>query len=66
MSEFIQQLQHLTSKRQAVAVAVLVLVGAAVYGFAHVGAANKGNSEVSSQSRKGAQNFTPTRLLTSV
>src|SRR5437764_5617691 len=41
-------------------VAVLVLVGAAVYGFAHVGAANKGNSEVSSQSRKGGQNFTPT------
>src|SRR5438552_7866644 len=41
-------------------VALLVLVGAAVYGLAHVGAANKGNSEVSSQSRKGAQNFTPT------
>src|SRR5256884_2903029 len=41
-------------------VALLVLVGAAVYGLSHVGVANKGNSEVSSQSRKGAQNFTPT------
>ena len=40
--------------------ALLVLVVAAVYGLAHLGAANKGNSEVSSQSRKGAQNFTPT------
>ena len=60
MSEFILRLQHLTRKQQAAIAALLVLVGAAVYGLAHVGAANKGNSEVSSQSRKGAQNFTPT------
>ncbi len=40
--------------------ALLVLVAAAGYGLAHLGGANKGNSEVSSQSRKGAQNFTPT------
>jgi cobalt-zinc-cadmium efflux system membrane fusion protein len=60
VSEFIQRLQHLTRKQQAAAVALLVLVGAAVYGLAHVGAANKGNTEISSQSRKGAQNFTPT------
>jgi len=60
VSEFILRLQHLTRKQQAAIAALLVLVGAAVYGLAHVGAANKGNSEVSSQSRKGAQNFTPT------
>jgi cobalt-zinc-cadmium efflux system membrane fusion protein len=60
VSEFTKRLQQLTRRQQAVAVALLVLVAAAVYGFAHVSGANKGNSEVSSQSRKGAQNFTPT------
>ena len=42
------------------AVALLTLAGAAVYGFAHIGGAKQGHSEVSSQSRKGLQRYTPT------
>jgi len=37
-----------------------VLAGAAVYGLMHLGGANHGSSEVSSQSRKGLQRYTPT------
>ena len=40
--------------------ALLALAGAAIYEFAPIGGAKYGHSEVSSQSRKGAQNFTPT------
>jgi cobalt-zinc-cadmium efflux system membrane fusion protein len=40
--------------------ALLVLAGAGIYGLAHVSGATKGNSEVSSQSRKGLQRYTPT------
>jgi cobalt-zinc-cadmium efflux system membrane fusion protein len=42
------------------AVALLVLAGGAAYGFLFAGAKEKTHSEVSSQSRKNAQNFTPT------
>jgi membrane fusion protein, heavy metal efflux system len=49
------------SRRQlAVAAAVLGLVGVAVFGFMHIGGAKQGDSEMSSQSRKGLQRYTPT------
>jgi len=41
-------------------VALLVLAGAALYGFVHLGGAGRGSSDVSSQSRKGLQRYTPT------
>jgi membrane fusion protein, heavy metal efflux system len=39
---------------------LLVLAGAGLYGFMHIGGAPKGNSELSSQSRKGSQRYIPT------
>jgi cobalt-zinc-cadmium efflux system membrane fusion protein len=59
-SEFTKQLQMLTKKRLAVGAALLGLVGAGLYGFMHTGGAPRGNSELSSQSRKGQQRYTPT------
>jgi membrane fusion protein, heavy metal efflux system len=59
-SEFTKQLQMLTKKRLAVGAALLGLAGAGLYGFMHTGGAPKGNSELSSQSRKGQQRYTPT------
>jgi cobalt-zinc-cadmium efflux system membrane fusion protein len=44
----------------AVGVALLTLAGAAVYGFVQISAPRQGHSEVSSQSRKGLQRYTPT------
>ena len=46
-------------QRWAVAAALVALAGAAVYGFAHIGGAKRGHSEVSSQSRKGLSRYTP-------
>jgi len=60
LSELIQRLQRLTRQQQAVAAALLVLVAGSVYGLSQIGGARNENSEVSSQSRKGVQNFTPT------
>src|SRR5215216_5781879 len=60
LSEFIKQLQKLIRKQRAAGVALLVLVGAAVYGFAHISGAKHGHSEISSQSRKGLTRYTPT------
>jgi len=59
-NEFTKQLQMLSGKRRAAAVALLALAGAAVYGFMHIGSAKQAHSEVSSQSRKGMQRYTPT------
>jgi membrane fusion protein, heavy metal efflux system len=59
-SEFTKQLQMLTKKRLAVGAVLLGLAGAGLYGFMHTGGAPKGNSELSSQSRKGQQRYTPT------
>jgi cobalt-zinc-cadmium efflux system membrane fusion protein len=59
-SEFTKQLQMLTKKRLAVGAALLGLAGAGLYGFMHTGGAPKGNSELSSQSRKGEPRYTPT------
>jgi cobalt-zinc-cadmium efflux system membrane fusion protein len=60
LPEFIKQLQMLNRQRLAIGAAFLVLAGAAVYGLTHVGAPDHGSSEVSSQSRKGSQRYTPT------
>jgi cobalt-zinc-cadmium efflux system membrane fusion protein len=59
-SEFTKQLQMLTRGQLAIGAALLVLAGAALFGFTHVGGAPKGNSEMSSQSRKGLARYTPT------
>jgi membrane fusion protein, heavy metal efflux system len=60
LSEFAKQLQMLSRKQLAVGAAMLVFAGAVLFGFMHIGGAPKGNSEVSSQSRKGSQRYTPT------
>ena len=59
-AEFTKQLQMLTRQQLAIGGALLVLVGAAIYGLTHIGGATQGHSEVSSQSRKGLQRYTPT------
>jgi cobalt-zinc-cadmium efflux system membrane fusion protein len=60
LSEFTKQLQMLSQKKLAIGVALLALAGAASYGLVHIGGATQGHSEVSSQSRKGLQRYTPT------
>jgi cobalt-zinc-cadmium efflux system membrane fusion protein len=60
LSEFTKQLQRLSKQQRAVAAALLTLASAALYGLVHISAATHGHSEVSSQSRKGLQRYTPT------
>src|SRR5712664_1086999 len=59
-AEFTKQLQRLTRQRWALAVVVLALAAAGVYGFVHLSGAKQAHSEVSSQSRKGLDRYTPT------
>jgi cobalt-zinc-cadmium efflux system membrane fusion protein len=59
-NEFIKRLQMLSRQQLAVGAALLTLAGGAVYGFMHIVGAKPGHSEVSSQSRKGLQRYTPT------
>jgi membrane fusion protein, heavy metal efflux system len=59
-SEITKQLQTLTRKRLAVGAALLGLAGAGLYGFMHIGGTPHANAELSSQSRKGLQRYTPT------
>jgi membrane fusion protein, heavy metal efflux system len=59
LSKFAKQLQRLNQKQLAVGAALLVLAGAALYGLVHIGWARQQHSEVSSQSRKGLQRYTP-------
>jgi cobalt-zinc-cadmium efflux system membrane fusion protein len=60
LSKFITQLHMLNRQQLVVGVAVLGLATVAWFGFAHLGGTPKGNSEVSSQSRKGQDRYTPT------
>jgi cobalt-zinc-cadmium efflux system membrane fusion protein len=60
LSQFIKELQRLAGQRLAVGAALLALAGAAGYGLVHNGGAAHGSSEMSSQSRKGLQRYTPT------
>ena len=59
LNEFIKQWQTLSGRRWTIAVALVALAGAGVYGFTKIGGTNAGHSEVSSQSRKGLQRYTP-------
>ena len=59
-NEFIKRLQTLSRRKLVVGAALLALAGGAVYGFAHLFEAKPGHSEVSSQSRKGLDRYTPT------
>jgi len=58
--QFIQRLQMLNWRQRALGAALLVLAGAALYGLVHITATKPGNSDVSSQSRKEMERFTPT------
>jgi membrane fusion protein, heavy metal efflux system len=58
--EITQQSQLLSRKNLAVGAALLVLAGAGLFGFMHIGGAPPRNSDVSSQSRKGSGRYTPT------
>jgi membrane fusion protein, heavy metal efflux system len=57
---FNKRLQMVSRQQLTVGAALLALAGAGLYGFTHFGGAKQGNSEVSSQSRKGGQRYTPT------
>lgn len=59
-SKFTERLQLLSHQQLAAGVALLALVGAALFGLTHMRAARQGDSDVSSQSRKGLQRYTPT------
>jgi membrane fusion protein, heavy metal efflux system len=60
LPEFIKRLQVFSWQHVAIGVALLVLAGGALYGFVHLAGAGRGSSDVSSQSRKGLQRYTPT------
>jgi cobalt-zinc-cadmium efflux system membrane fusion protein len=60
LPEITKRLQMLNRQQLTVGTALLVLAGAALYGLTHIGAASHGSSEMSSQSRKGLQRYTPT------
>src|SRR3954470_18632551 len=57
---FTERVQLLTRQRLAVGAALLTLAGGAAFGFVHLGRAPHGNSELSSQSRKGLARYVPT------
>ena len=59
LNEFTKQWQTLSRRRWAIAVALVALAGAGVYGFTKIDGTKAGHSEVSSQSRKGLQRYTP-------
>src|SRR5271170_7595328 len=59
-SKFVKQLQVFSRQHLVIGLAVLALAGAAWFGFEHLGGAPKANSEISSQSRKGSDRYTPT------
>jgi len=60
VTENTKQSQVFTKRRVITSVVLLALAGAGSYGFLYRGAKEKAHSEVSSQSRRNAQNFTPT------
>src|SRR5882757_5970944 len=59
LTDFTKQLQVLTRKQLAIGGALLVVVGVAAFGLMHITRAPQGHSDVSSQSRKGLQRYTP-------
>jgi cobalt-zinc-cadmium efflux system membrane fusion protein len=60
LNKITKQWQQLSWKRRAMTLALVTFAaGAGLYGFAKFGGTKTGHSEVSSQSRKGAQRYTP-------
>jgi cobalt-zinc-cadmium efflux system membrane fusion protein len=60
LNKITKQWQQLSWKRWVMTLALVTCaVGAGLYGFAKFGGAKTGHSEVSSQSRKGSQRYTP-------
>src|SRR5215204_7642331 len=60
LNKITKQWQELNWKRGAMILALVTCaVGAGLYGFATTGGTKTGHSEVSSQSRKGLQRYTP-------
>jgi len=57
---FTKQSQMFSGRHLAIGVALLALAGAAFYGYTHLDPAPRGDSDVSSQSRKGLQRYIPT------
>ena len=55
-----QRLQKLKRQRLATGAGLLVLAGAVLYGLMHTGGSPHGASDLSSQSRRGLQRYTPT------
>ncbi|SDH83016.1 MULTISPECIES: efflux RND transporter periplasmic adaptor subunit [Bradyrhizobium] len=60
LNDFLKRLQTLSRRQRVVTVVLLALAGAAVYGSTQLGGTTPKHSEVSSQSRKGLQRYTPT------
>ncbi len=60
LNKFIEQLQMFSSRRPTVSVVLLALAAVAAYGFVQISGTKPMHSEVSSQSRKGLQRYTPT------
>ena len=58
--QFTKQLQMFSRRHLAIGVALLALAGAGFYGFTGLAPAPRGDSELSSQSRKGLQRYVPT------
>src|SRR3954465_14318640 len=62
LNKITTQWQQLSWKRRAMTLALVTFAaGAGLYGFAKFGGAKTGHSEVSSQSRKGAQRYKPSQ-----
>src|SRR5882757_2577767 len=61
LTDFSRQLQVLTRRHLAIGGTLLVVVGVAAFGLMHISGAPQGHSDVSSQSRKGLQTYTPTQ-----
>src|SRR6266850_1112477 len=59
LNEFTKRLKMLSRPRLAMAIGLLVIIGAGAYGYAQINSPKRGHSEVSSQSRKGLQRYTP-------
>ncbi|MFL6793391.1 MAG: efflux RND transporter periplasmic adaptor subunit, partial [Bradyrhizobium sp.] len=59
-NKFTKGLQTFSRQRLALGVALLALAAASGYGLVHMLSAKQGHSEVSSQSRRGLQRYTPT------
>ena len=59
-TELLKQFQALTSRQKVVGAALTILIGVSAIGLVRAGFGSKENSDVSSQSRKGLQTYTPT------